>query len=109
MKPQTLSAHILRSIANAQREGRSSTLDTLVDELRVRRIDVRTTVTSLDREGFLDATRMRLTLAGFALAVGLASSPLPQLRQERRAASKHSKDDREEAASTPRRSSTLAA
>jgi hypothetical protein len=109
MKQQTLSAHILRSLATAQREGRCSTLETLVDELRVRRADVRTTVSSLDREGFVDATRMRLTLAGFALAASLANRTLPKLRTERRAESTELKDAHEGSASAPRRSSTLAA
>ena len=42
--------------------------------------EVRAMVTQLDREGFVDARRMRLTLAGLALAASLAGKRLPALR-----------------------------
>jgi Mn-dependent DtxR family transcriptional regulator len=82
MNPKTLSAYILHAIATAQREGRFNNLDTLRRELGVRRADVRSAVTALHRQGFVDATRMRLTLAGFTLALALQARPLPPLRTQ---------------------------
>lgn len=67
-------------MAFAQREGRRVDLEGLVVSLGVRRADVRSTLSSLHREGFLDVTRMRLTLRGFAVGIGLAADRLPALR-----------------------------
>ena len=84
-----LAAHVLRTLADAQVEGRRMDLDTLADELgvetddastqegvrvkKLRREDVRAAVSQLDSEGFVDASRMRLTLAGFAMGNALSS------------------------------------
>ena len=83
MNAQALSAHVLQALALAQTEGRASTLDSLVAELRVRRGDIRRTVTALHREGYLDALRMRLTLRGFALGRSYMGEALPALRRPR--------------------------
>lgn len=80
MNQQTLSAHVLRALAQAQIEGHVSNLETLVEELRVRRTDVRAVLSSLHREGYLDVLRMRLTLAGFALGRAYLGEQLPELR-----------------------------
>ncbi|APR75316.1 Hypothetical protein A7982_00662 [Minicystis rosea] len=64
-------------------EGRRHDLETLTSELRVRRGDIRTVVSALHREGYLDALRMRLTLTGFALGRSYVGQPLPQLRRPR--------------------------
>ena len=83
MNARTLSVHILHIIATAERAGRSMNLELLTAELHVRRADVRRTVTALDREGFVDAMRMRLTLAGFALARSVGAYALPTLHRGR--------------------------
>jgi DNA-binding IclR family transcriptional regulator len=85
MHAQELSAHVLQALAHAQSEGRTSSLDTLVDTLRVRRGDVRRTITLLHRQGFVDAMRMRLTLPGFALGRAYMGAKLPPLRRPKMA------------------------
>jgi hypothetical protein len=82
MNATELSAHVLSALARAQSDGSPATLDTLTDELRVRRGDVRRTVTLLHRQGFLDALRMRLTLQGFALGRMYMRQALPPLRRQ---------------------------
>jgi DNA-binding IclR family transcriptional regulator len=86
MNAQELAAHVLQALALAQSEGRSSSLATLTDELRVRRGDVRRTITLLHREGYVDALRMRLTLTGFALGRAYLGQTLPPLRRPKTAA-----------------------
>jgi DNA-binding IclR family transcriptional regulator len=81
MNATELSAHVLSVLARAQSEGSTASLDTLTQELRVRRGDVRRTVTLLHRQGFVDALRMRLTLQGFALGRAYLSQALPPLRR----------------------------
>jgi DNA-binding IclR family transcriptional regulator len=81
MDAHELSAHVLQALAQAQSEGRASSLDTLVDTLRVRRGDVRRTITLLHRQGYVDAMRMRLTLPGFALGRAYMGTKLPALRR----------------------------
>lgn len=87
----SLSADVLRGLY-ALREQRA-TLDELCEALgvgavpardgvrvrAVRREDVREIVRRLDEEGFVDATRMRLTLQGFALASSLTARRLVPL------------------------------
>jgi hypothetical protein len=75
-----LAAHSLRLMAFAQRDGRRIDLDQLATALDVRRRDVRATLSQLHREGLLDVTRMRLTLRGFAVGIGLAAEKLKPLR-----------------------------
>jgi hypothetical protein len=77
---RTLSTYILSALARAQREGRLSNLETLRDELSVRKTDIRAAVSQLHREGMLDVLRMRLTLAGFAIGQALEGEALPPLR-----------------------------
>ncbi len=83
MNAHELSAHVLQALAVAQSEGRTSSLDTLTAELRVRRGDIRRTVTLLHRQGFVDALRMRLTRTGFALGRAYMGQTLPPLRRPR--------------------------
>jgi DNA-binding IclR family transcriptional regulator len=80
MQTKTLALHVLRFLASAQIRGRRVNLQDLVDGLEVRRADVRRTVSALDAEGHLDATRMTLTLTGFALGTRLVDAELPPLR-----------------------------
>jgi ABC-type ATPase with predicted acetyltransferase domain len=88
MNTRTLSMHILRALADAQTEGRRESLDTLVDQVQVRRRDVRAAVTALHQQGLVDAVHMRLTLQGFAVGRSLLAQELPALRStaERRVA-----------------------
>ena len=80
MNTRTLSMHILRALAEAQTEGRRSTLETLVEQVQVRRRDVRAAVTGLHQQGLVDAIHMRLTLQGFAVGRALLAQELPALR-----------------------------
>jgi DNA-binding IclR family transcriptional regulator len=79
---RTLAAHVLRTLAAAQSRGRAHSLPSLAQKLGVRRADVRSILTSLHREGHLDATTMRLTLTGFAMGMALKNVELPALRRE---------------------------
>jgi DNA-binding IclR family transcriptional regulator len=81
MNTKELGAHVLQALAQAQCEGEVVSLDTLVQTLRVRRVDVRRTVSQLHREGYVDALRMRLTLPGFALGRAYLGEALPPLRR----------------------------
>ena len=81
MDPKTLAAYILQALTLAQMEGRSENLETLVEALRVRRKDIRSTLTLLHRHGLVDVLRMRLSLAGFAIGTALLGQPLPALRK----------------------------
>jgi DNA-binding IclR family transcriptional regulator len=80
MNVRTLSMHILRALAEAQIEGRRSNLETLIEQLQVRRADVRGAVTALHHQGLVDATHMRLTLQGFAVGRSCMTEALPELR-----------------------------
>ena len=83
MTPQTIAPYILRNLATCHHDGRSANLETLVKDIGVRRADVRRTITALHREGYVDAYRMRLTMAGFALGTVLMEMELPPLRSIR--------------------------
>jgi Mn-dependent DtxR family transcriptional regulator len=83
MEPKTLAPHVLKALVQSQMNGRRATLQTLVDDLFVRRADVRATVNALHAEGYLDATRLRLTMMGFAHGVSLLDVELPALRRLR--------------------------
>lgn len=80
-----LAAHVLRTLARAQQRRRPMTLATLVDELGVRKLDLREVVSRLHAQGFLDVTTMRLTLAGFAVGASLRGERLPRLRRAAKA------------------------
>ena len=81
MTPRKLAPYVLRTLARYQIDGRVANLQTLVDEIGVRRGDVRKTVSALHREGYVDALRMRLTLAGFSLGAPLTNVELPPIRR----------------------------
>jgi hypothetical protein len=80
MSPNTLAPYVLQTLAKYQLEGRICSLDHLAGEIKVRRADLRRTVSALHREGFVDALRMRLTWSGFALGRAVVAVPLPELR-----------------------------
>ena len=85
MNPHDLSTHVLATLATAQFQDEIVTLETLVERIQARRADVRRTVSSLHRAGWVDALRMRLTLAGFAAGHALAAAPMRPLRRPRMA------------------------
>jgi hypothetical protein len=86
MTPQVLAPYVLTALFTAQVEGKSSSLDTLVEAIKVRRGDLRRTVTALHREGLVDVRRMRLTMLGFGLATMYASQGLAPLRRPQKVA-----------------------
>ncbi|HEU4406432.1 MAG TPA: hypothetical protein VFS43_14300 [Polyangiaceae bacterium] len=77
---QSLAENLLRAMSLAQREGRRVDLEGLTGELGARRADVRGTLSALHRQGLVDVTKMRLTLAGFALGAKFAARPPSPLR-----------------------------
>ena len=81
MSSHRLAPYVLKEIARCQLQNKTCTLDELLEQLDVRRDDLRRTVSALHREGYVDALRMRLTLQGFALGVGLSEVQLPELRK----------------------------
>lgn len=81
MNAQALAAHVLHALVSAHHAARPMTLETLTQELRVRRVDIRRTITVLHKQGYVDALHMRLTLAGFAIGQALTGKTLPVLRR----------------------------
>ena len=81
---RALAQHLLRTIARDHLEGERSDLDSLCATIDVRRDVVRTTLSELHAEGYLDVVRMRLSLAGFALGCSLMGQPLRALDIESR-------------------------
>lgn len=80
MEKKSLPLHVLRTLARHQMAGRRATLQSIVDELDVRRGDIRKTISTLHDQGYLDALRLRLTMVGFAIGAGLIDAKLPPLR-----------------------------
>ena len=76
-----VAAHVLRAMARAQSEGHRLDLESLCEEIGVRRGDVRAVLSSLHREGFVDVLRMQLTLRGFALGRSLGKRRLAAIRR----------------------------
>ena len=77
---EALAEHLLRTLACDHLEGRRSDLDTLTAELQVRRADVRSVLSALHREGYVDVLRMKLTLAGFAIGCQLMDVSIGEIR-----------------------------
>jgi len=84
MKPTSfqklLAGHLLKTLALAQQQGQKMTLEELSAEVKARRVDVRTTLSRLHQEGYVDAVKMRLTMQGFLLGVALSDAQLRPLR-----------------------------
>jgi len=81
LKP--VAAHVLRHMAKEQSRGRAVRLDELVNDIGVRREDVRAVVSSLHAEGHIDAKRMKLTFSGFAIAASMRECKLKEVRSVR--------------------------
>ncbi len=75
-----LAAHVLRAIARPR--ARVVTVDDVSRVVGARREDVRRVVSRLHQEGFVDALRMRPTMAGLAVATTLRSCKLKDVRSE---------------------------
>lgn len=75
-----LAAHVLVALAHA-RGRRVTTTKDIADTLGVRREDVRAMLTRLHIEGHVDATNLRLTLSGLAVAAALDGCKLPSLHR----------------------------
>ena len=75
-----LAMHVLRAIFAAQTKHRHITLEDVARAVGARKAEVRSVVSDLDRQGFVDAMRMRLTFAGFAIAASTGEA-LRALRQ----------------------------
>jgi len=77
-----LALHVVKAMTIAHKSGEQCTLDTLVQELHVRRADLRSVLSGLHEEGILDVLHMRLTLNGFAIGHALEGKALPPFRIE---------------------------
>ena len=75
-----LAAHVLRAIARPR--ARVVNVDDVARTVGARRSDVREIVTRLHEEGYVDALRMRPTLAGLAVATSLRQCKLKDVRSE---------------------------
>lgn len=81
--PRAVAAHVLVALARAQARGLAVDSEALARAIGVRKLDLRAVVTKLHDEGHIDATRMRLTLSGLAIATALRGQKLPALRTRR--------------------------
>jgi DNA-binding IscR family transcriptional regulator len=77
---RAVSAHVLRHLARENSRGRAVHLEELASDIGVRREDIRHVVSSLHREGHVDARRMRLTMTGLALAAAMKDCTLRAVR-----------------------------
>ncbi|UQA58350.1 hypothetical protein [Polyangium aurulentum] len=87
MTTEQLAPYVLRALAEAQQEGRRIDLETLALAIKVRRPDVRKTVSALHQQGLVDALRLQLSLAGFAIGSALLTTELPPIRRPKAPAS----------------------
>jgi len=83
MNRKDLARHLLFHLTQGHLQGRRLNLQELVNEVKVRRADVRATLTLLHQQGLYDAVRCRLTMTGFALGIGLRREVLPVLRPKK--------------------------
>ncbi len=82
METSLLALYVLREMTIANRFGDRLTLESLSQRIGVRKEDIRGVVTKLDGEDYVDALRMRLTLAGFAVGQSLTKCGLKDLRKK---------------------------
>lgn len=73
---ELIAIHVMRAVTIAHREKRAIDLESLARELDVRKTDVRSVVTRLHAEGFLDALRMKPTMLGLTLGIAAQAGPL---------------------------------
>ncbi len=82
MEPTLLSLYILREMTIASSFGQRLDHASLASRVGVRKEDVRAAVTSLHKEGYIDATTMRVCLAGFVLGRTARKVTLKELRKQ---------------------------
>ncbi len=80
--------HVLRALTRSARTERRVSLEDLSTELRVRKVDVRRILTTLDRQGFVDVLHMRPTMLGFAIGHALGAGDLTVQRAPRAVAAR---------------------
>lgn len=73
-----LAIHVMQLLTSRRS---AYSLEEVAAELEVRKADVRRVVSLLHRQGFMDALRMRPTLAGFALGRAVRGVDLVPLRE----------------------------
>lgn len=81
--PKAIAAHVLVAIGRAQARGLAIDSDALAKAIGIRKVDLRPVVSKLHAEGFIDATRMKLSLSGLAIATALRGQKLPALRRKK--------------------------
>lgn len=86
MDPKKLVSHLLAHLYRAQVSGTRLGLEELVSLIKVRRNDIRKTLTTMHQQDLLDVRTMRLTMLGFAMAMAVDGKALPVLRQPARSA-----------------------
>jgi len=77
---ELLAIHVMAALTMALRRGERTSFEALARELRVRRVDVRRTLSALHAQGFVDAARMRPTMLGLTLGVAVRNEELRPLR-----------------------------
>jgi len=82
IEADVLAIHVMRELSRAQRAGEAISLEELANRIEVRKVDVRRVVSELDRRGFVDALRLRVTMLGFALGSAVGSSELRSVRKQ---------------------------
>jgi len=86
LRRDVLAIHVMKRLTIAHTEGDLLSLQDLADELGVRRNDVRATISALHAQGYVDALRMRPTLAGFAIGNAVSDAELAPIRKALRVA-----------------------
>ena len=86
LRRDVLAIHVVKRLTIAQTEGHLLSLQDLADELGVRKTDVRDIISVLHAQGYVDALRMRPTLAGFAIGSATSDAELAPIRKAVRVA-----------------------
>ncbi len=80
---EDIAIHVLHHLTTQQMSADAPIrFDALRRRLQVRRMELVRVLGRLDRQGLIDASRLRTTLAGFAIGVSLRASDLPVLRPQ---------------------------
>ncbi len=77
-----LAIHVMRVLSRAQQQGEQLSLEAVAARLEVRKADVRRVVSALDKGGFVDAMRMRVTMMGFVLGCSVGTAELKPARKQ---------------------------
>jgi DNA-binding GntR family transcriptional regulator len=80
--PEAIASHLMAAVTRAAIDGRRTNLEELAQEVGVRRVEARSALSALDRQGLLDVMRMRPTLLGFGVGRALVARGLAPLRDE---------------------------